>query len=83
MEERDSRNVFIATSDAVATLSSVWLVDSGCSNDMTGERGLFTSLDESQRVTVRLGDDREMEVLGVGLVAISMKNGELKQLQGV
>lgn len=44
---------------------------------------MFSSLDESQKVIVRLGNDKEMEVLGLEIVTICMMNGELKQLQGV
>ncbi|XP_039133207.1 uncharacterized protein LOC120270254 [Dioscorea cayenensis subsp. rotundata] len=32
------------------------------------QRSMFTSLDETQKVIVRLGDDKEMVVLGVGTV---------------
>lgn len=37
-EEWDSNNVFMVSSDAVEAKNSVWLVDSGCSNHMTGKR---------------------------------------------
>lgn len=46
-EEWEPNHLFMASSSAEEVSSSVWLVDSGCSNHMTGERGLFTKLDES------------------------------------
>lgn len=63
--------------------SSVWLVDSGCSNHMTGDRSLFDSLDKAQKSSVRLGNDKEMMVGGVGIVSVRTQTGELKQFQGV
>ncbi|XP_039133748.1 uncharacterized protein LOC120270743 [Dioscorea cayenensis subsp. rotundata] len=45
-------------------ISSLWLLDSGCSNHMTGDKNLFHSLDESVKHTVKLGNDRDVEVLG-------------------
>ncbi|XP_039140537.1 uncharacterized protein LOC120277761 [Dioscorea cayenensis subsp. rotundata] len=56
-EEKDINNVFMAINSQEGTNSSIWLIDSGCSNHMTEDRGLFSVLDESQKESVRLGDD--------------------------
>lgn len=53
--------------------SSIWLLDIGCLNHMTGRKNLFFSLDESMRHTVKLGNDKEVEVLGKGSVVIMMQ----------
>lgn len=50
---------------------------------MSGNKELFYSLDESQRQTVRLGDDNEIEVAGKGSVAIQLQDGQTKLLQNV
>ncbi|KAH7655963.1 RNA-directed DNA polymerase protein [Dioscorea alata] len=73
----------MASSSLETAASSVWLVDSGCSNHMTGKRSLFISLDESQKVRVRLDNDKEMMVQGVGVVSVSTQTSEQKQLHGV
>lgn len=73
----------MASSASVESSSSVWLVDSEYFNHITSNRRLFRKLDESQKMSVHLGDDKVMEVLGVGTVTISTKNGEFKQLHGV
>lgn len=53
-------------SNALGDVSSfVWFANNDYSNYMTGERKMFSTLDESQRVSVHLGDDKEMAVLGV------------------
>lgn len=50
---------------------------------MTSDRSLFVDLDEAQKVSVRLGNDKEMMVEGEGTVYIHTESGEQKQLQGV
>ncbi|XP_022008160.1 uncharacterized protein LOC110904399 [Helianthus annuus] len=44
--------------------SDCWYLDSGCSNHMSGNRELFSHLDESLKKEVRTGDDKRLEVLG-------------------
>lgn len=51
--------------------TSIWIVDSGCSNHMMGDRSLFSSLDESLKVSVRLSNDKEMIVRGIGIMSVS------------
>lgn len=60
------------SSSSEATTSLVWLVDSGCLNHMVGDRRLFISLDESQKVSVKLDNDKEMMVQGVGTMSVSI-----------
>lgn len=82
-EEKGSSNVFMVSQAIDFGSSSVWLIDSGCSNHMIGDMSLFVNLDESQKVSVRLGNDKEILVEGVGTVCIHSKSGEQKILQGV
>lgn len=63
--------------------STVWLINSECSNHMTGDKLLFNNLDESLKVTVRLGDDKEMKVCGVRTMNVKTKSGTEKRLHGV
>jgi hypothetical protein len=50
-----------------------WVIDSGCRNNMTGERKIFSHLDEdiSDFDNITFGDDRKGGVKGIGEVAIS------------
>lgn len=82
-EEGEVSNVFMASTCLDSVASSVWLVDSGRSNHMMGDRRLYVNLNESQKVTVRLGNDKEMLVHGVGTMRIETQSSEQKQLQGV
>ena len=63
--------------------NSVRLIDSGCSNRMTGHKSLFNDLDLSKKIVVRLGDGKKMEVAGKGTVSLSTKDGKTKLLHGV
>ena len=49
------------------------MVDSGCTNHMTGERSMFSTLEmnESSSENIVFGDDSKGKVIGLGKVAIS------------
>jgi hypothetical protein len=50
-----------------------WVTDSGCTNNMTGERKIFSHLDEdiSDFDNITFGDDSKGGVKGIGEVPIS------------
>jgi hypothetical protein len=50
-----------------------WVIDSGCTNHMTGERKIFSHLDEdiSDFDNITFGDDSKGGVKGIGEVPIS------------
>ena len=52
----------------------VWFLDSGCSNHMSGDKSLFSTLDEKFRHSVKLGNNKRMEVVGKGNLKL-MFNG--------
>lgn len=41
-----------------------WFLDSGCSNHMSGDRDLFSLMNDDFKHTVKLGNDKKMEVIG-------------------
>ena len=55
--------------------SSMWFVDSGCSNHMLGIKALFKGPDEILKMKVKLGDDKEIQVEGKGTMAIKTSQG--------
>src|SRR3954464_9060039 len=50
-----------------------WVMDSGCTNHMTGDRSLLmeSSLSPSSKKTITFADTGKSKVLGLGRVAIS------------
>lgn len=44
--------------------TKIWLLNSGASNHMTTRKNLFHKIDESMMYTVKLGDDKEVDMMG-------------------
>ncbi|KAM0029839.1 putative RNA-directed DNA polymerase [Helianthus debilis subsp. tardiflorus] len=63
--------------------SSVWFIDSGCSNHMTGHKGIFKSLDDKKKIDVKMGNGKGIQVEGKGVVKLNMGNGQSKVLHDV
>ena len=61
----------------------VWLVDSGCSNHMTGHSDLFSHLDTSFSSSIGLGDDRQVKASGKGVVPVLTKQNVVKNIYDV
>ena len=55
----------------------IWYLDSGCSNHMTRNLNLFSSLDTSVKTDVTLGNNVQVTVLGKGTVDSLTKQGDL------
>lgn len=47
-----------------------WFLDSGCNNHMCGVKEWFSNLDEKFRVSVKLGDNSKMLVMGKGNIKL-------------
>lgn len=50
-QEEEAGNMFMAHVESIQAQGSIWVVDSGCSNHMTGMKDLFKELDESYKQT--------------------------------
>ena len=56
----------------------IWFLDSGCSNHMTGNRAMFSNLDEEVKSELTIGIDTKISIKGKGRVSIRVGNGEKK-----
>jgi len=63
--------------------NDVWFLDSGCSNHMTGNKDLFSSIDTSIQYEVKLGNDCKVTVSGKGVVPVYTKNNEKMNMYDV
>ena len=63
--------------------SNVWYLDNGASNQMTGDRSYFTTLDETITGKVKFGDDSRIDIKGKGSINIVFKNGVRKKMSNV
>lgn len=48
--------------------NQLWYLDTGCSNHMSGDKTIFSSLDESYRDQVKFGNNTKVSVMGKGQV---------------
>lgn len=57
--------------------------NSGSSSRMSGKRELFYDLDESDYHKIKLGDDKEVVMVGKSSVVITIKGGRIKLIHNV
>lgn len=76
-------SLFLTCLNVKESKHDIWFLDSGCSNHMTGLRNIFLSLDESIKMHVRLGDDKQVQVESKGTVGVRTKSGKVKHIDNV
>ena len=58
-------------------MGSVWFLDSGASFHMTGDKYLFTDLDEKDLgVHIEMGDDGRYSATGIGTIFFERESGK-------
>ncbi|XP_010474532.1 PREDICTED: uncharacterized protein LOC104754068 [Camelina sativa] len=62
---------------------SIWYLDNGASNHMTGNKEFFSSLDTSIRGKVKLGDGSFVNIVGKGSIVFVGKTGERRSLKEI
>ena len=75
--------MFLACNVAQEKQSDIWYLDSGCSNQMSGNIEMFSNLDESVKSEVTFGTDSKISIMGKGRVNILTKKGEKKYISDV
>jgi hypothetical protein len=59
-----------------AAAGDLWYLDNGASNHMSGDRRKFQELDETVTGQVRFGDALSVQIMGMGSILFSCKNGD-------
>ena len=62
---------------------SLWYLDTGATNHMTGCRNFFCDLDESASGYVKFGDNLRIQIKGQGNIEITQKDGDILRLLNV
>ncbi|WVZ61596.1 hypothetical protein U9M48_011448 [Paspalum notatum var. saurae] len=75
--------LFVQLGDKKEENRAQWILDTGATNHMTGERGFFSELDTGVHRTVRFGDGSVVGIEGCGTVLFKCKTGEHQALTGV
>jgi hypothetical protein len=68
--------VFLTSIVTQESTNDVWFLDSGCSNHMTGNKDLFSSIDTSIQSEVKLRNDCKVTVNGKGVVPVYTKDNQ-------
>jgi hypothetical protein len=76
-----SQTLFLTSNFLEAKHDFTWYLDSGCSNHMTGNKIQFVKLDESVKGKVNFGNDKEVDIMGKGTLAIKVNNGGVMYVQ--
>jgi hypothetical protein len=79
----DEGKLFVQLGDKEHADCSRWILDSGATNHMTGERSAFTEIDNKVHGTVHFGDGVVANIEGRGTILIRCKTGEHEVLPGV
>jgi hypothetical protein len=72
----------MATTNNEDVKEEIWFLDFGCTNHMVGNKDWLNEFDESYRVSVKLGDDSKMLVMGRGNVRLCI-NGRIHVITSV
>ena len=73
----------IASMDSSAS-GSVWYLDSGTSFHMTGDKDLFSDLEENDlKMHIEMGDDGRYSVTGIGTITFQRESSKPFQLKDV
>uniref|UniRef100_A0ACD5TXY1 Uncharacterized protein n=1 Tax=Avena sativa TaxID=4498 RepID=A0ACD5TXY1_AVESA len=75
-DAQSHEQVFLNEEKVIPNTSApdVWYLDTGASNHMTGDRRMFTALDETVTGTIKFGDGSVVEICGKGSVMFMYKN---------
>ena len=84
MEENEENSKLFMTHSQVNDISNdIWFLDSGCSNHMSGIKSIFRDIDETHKLNVRLGDNKQIQVEGKGTIEVKTNQGKVKYLDNV
>jgi hypothetical protein len=75
--------IYVQLDEETERDDSLWYLDSGATNHMSGCRRTFIDIDTSIRGTVKFGDGSEVTIEGSGTVLFEGKTGEHLPLTGV
>jgi len=70
--DKEDEFLLIAYLDFKQGKKEEWILDSGCSNHMSGNKDWFSELDKNFRHTVKLGNDTRIAVMGKGSVWLNV-----------
>lgn len=82
-KEEEEGVAFMAICEEPKKKGGTWLIDSGCSNHMKGEKILFQHIEDTPSCPITVGDGKTLKVEGIGSVNLCSSNGKITTLNGV
>ncbi|KAH7513329.1 hypothetical protein FEM48_Zijuj12G0188600 [Ziziphus jujuba var. spinosa] len=79
-EEGNSETLLLA---CYGDINNVWYLDSGASKHMTGNKHLFSSLEEFERGQMTIGDAKSYKIQGMGEIIFKTKSKTLEKMSKV
>ena len=77
-------NFSLITCMVSSMVGCVWYLDSGVSFHMSGDKNIFSTLEEKDlQMWIEIGDDGKYRVLGEGMVSFQREHGALLTLTNV
>ena len=80
---RDDGVLMMAYKDIIPDSDSVWYLDTGASNHMSGHKHLFMEIQEIEDGHVSFGDASKVQVKGRGKIRFSQKDGKEGTIEDV
>nr|KAJ0223311.1 hypothetical protein LSAT_V11C200079080 [Lactuca sativa] len=81
-KERTHMALMMCAGD-VNKANNIWFIDSGCSNHMTRQREVFSTLDNTQKMVVQIGDGKKLYREGQGTVKTQLTTGKTRLVHEV
>ena len=75
--------MFLTCNVTQESASDIWFLDSGCSNHMTGNKDLFSFIDNSIQCEVKLRNDCKVTVNGKGVVPVYTHDNQKRNIDDV
>ena len=70
-------------SEGVSSDPTLWYLDTGATNHMTGRREFFSVLDESTNGSLKFGDNSRILIKGKGSIEVNQRDGSSLRLCNV
>lgn len=82
-EEEEEEVAFMVAVDDMKENGGTWLIDSGFSNHILGDRMLFHSIKSTPKHSIKLGDDKTLQGERMGKISLGSSNGKITTLNNV
>ena len=79
----EASDLLLHGSKGVPSDPTLWYLDRGATNHMTGQREFFCSIDKSTTGFVKFGDDSKIRIEGQGDIEMTHKDGKVLRLSSV